>query len=175
MPQTEYTAAVWKVALHLDEAQLALASALAHNVEDPGLIHGLYDRLREGQAILLEILRVKGLIPGSISGAAEAPLPSPPPPMPGMHGMPPGVPPGVPMPPAPAMQGMPSMQGMPMPFDPPPSPAVAEEPPAPATTSTPEDHPVAIASEPDTVSAPVVVAPVAIVETKPPAAPGPRG
>ena len=65
----------WKVALHLDEAQLALTNAMAHNVDDPRPIHALHDRLREGQAILLEIFRAKGLLPGSTNGTHEAPMP----------------------------------------------------------------------------------------------------
>ena len=80
----------WKVALHLDEAQLALANAMAHNVDDPRPIHALYDRLREGQAILLDIFRAKGLLPGSTNGA-EVPMSGPsvmPMPVPGMPGMP---------------------------------------------------------------------------------------
>lgn len=69
----------WKAALHLDEAQRALANAMAHNVDDPRPIHALYDRLREGQAILLEIFRAKGLLPGSGmsngTGTVEVPMP----------------------------------------------------------------------------------------------------
>ena len=78
----------WKVAQRLDEAQLALANAMAHNVDDPRPIHALHDRLREGQAILLDIFRAKGLLPGSTNGAA-APGPA----TAGMPGMPmPGMP-----------------------------------------------------------------------------------
>lgn len=164
----------WKVALHLDEAQLALANAMAHNVDDPRPVQALYDRFREGQVILLEILRAKGLLPGSIRGTAEAPVP--PPPMPGMHGMPPGVPPGVPMPP---------MHGMPMPFAPvdgdvaAPSAAEAqslavEEP------AVPEADHAAAAAEPAAVLTSEVVTPpaVIVVETQadvPPAPPGAEG
>jgi hypothetical protein len=78
----------WKVALHLDEAQLALSNAMAHNLDDQRPVFALQDRLREGQAILLEIFRMKGLLP-------VAPVPMPGMPMPGMPmpGMPmPGVP-----------------------------------------------------------------------------------
>lgn len=75
----------WKVALHLDEAQLALANAMTHNVDNPGPMQALYERLRDGQAILLEIFRAKGLLPGSTNGVAEGPAP-------GMPGTPPVVP-----------------------------------------------------------------------------------
>lgn len=70
----------WKVAVHLDQAQLALANAMAHNVDDPRYAHALYERLREGQAILLEIFRAKGLLPGAPNGRIEAPPDMPPPP-----------------------------------------------------------------------------------------------
>ena len=65
----------WKVAQHLDEAQLAFANAMSHNVDDPRLMHALYDRLRDGQAILLEIFRAKGLLPGATNGTAGGPMP----------------------------------------------------------------------------------------------------
>jgi hypothetical protein len=77
----------WKVAQHLDAAQIALANAIAHNVDDPRPAQALYGRLREGQAILLDIFRMKGLIPAA--------PPAPGTPTPGMQ-MPPGPPPGVP-------------------------------------------------------------------------------
>lgn len=96
----------WKVAQHLDDAQLALSNAMAHNVDDPRPVQALYTRLREGQAILLDIFRMKGLLP------AEPPAPVVP--MPG--GPMPGPMAGMPMP---AMAGMP-MAGMPMPPGPPP-------------------------------------------------------
>lgn len=64
----------WKVAVHLDAAQIALANAMAHNLDDPKPVFVLQDRLTEGQAILLEIFRVKGLIPAS-NGKAEVPMP----------------------------------------------------------------------------------------------------
>ena len=74
----------WKVALHLDEAQRALANAMAHNVDDPGPIPVLHDRLREGQAILLEIFRAKGLLPGSGMSNGTDPVEVPMPAMPAM-------------------------------------------------------------------------------------------
>src|SRR4029079_18374619 len=61
----------WKVAQHLDDAQLALVNAMVHNVDDPRSVHALRDRLREGQAILLEIFHSKGLIPGTSHGGPE--------------------------------------------------------------------------------------------------------
>lgn len=63
----------WKVAMHLDEAQHALSNAMAHNVDDPQLMHTLYSRLREGQAILLEIFRAKDLLPAAPNGTIEVP------------------------------------------------------------------------------------------------------
>lgn len=68
----------WKVALHLDEAQTALANAMAHNLDDQRPVFALQDRLREGQAILLEIFRAKGLLPGSTNGRAHVPPPGAP-------------------------------------------------------------------------------------------------
>ena len=75
----------WKVAMHLDEAQHALSNAMAHNVDDPQLMHTLYSRLREGQAILLEIFRAKDLLPAAPNGTIEAPSA-------GIPVMPPAVP-----------------------------------------------------------------------------------
>lgn len=60
----------WKVAQRLDEAQLALANAAAHNTGDPGPVIVLQDRMREAQAILLHIFREKGLVPAATNGAA---------------------------------------------------------------------------------------------------------
>src|SRR5436190_1585355 len=65
----------WKVAMHLDEAQLALANAMAHNLDDQKPVFALQDRLREGQAMLLEIFRAKGLLPAASNGAAAVPPP----------------------------------------------------------------------------------------------------
>ena len=84
----------WKAAKHLDEAQIAIVNALAHNVDDPSAIFALQQRLREGQAILFEIFQAKQLLPGSARVAAEhsPPLPStsmsPVAPMPSMSSMP---------------------------------------------------------------------------------------
>ena len=72
----------WKVALHLDEAQLALAKAMAHNVDDPRPAHALYDWLREGQVMLLKIFHAKGLLPRSSNDRTGGPMPGIP--MPGM-------------------------------------------------------------------------------------------
>src|SRR4029077_17272024 len=55
----------WKVAQHLDEAQQALANAMAHNLDDQQATFGLQDKLREGQVILLSIFQMKGLVPAS--------------------------------------------------------------------------------------------------------------
>lgn len=126
----------WKVAQHLDDAQLAFANAMSHNVDDPRLMHALYDRLRDGQAILLEIFRAKGLLPGATNGTAGGPMPGGPvaggpmaAPMPvaPVSGAPmpvaptPAAPmPGpMPMPAAPTPTPMPGpMPGMAMPFPP---------------------------------------------------------
>lgn len=131
MTQPEYQAGSepmwwWKVAMHLDEAQLALTNAMAHNVDDPRPIHALHDRLREGQAILLEIFRSKSLLPGSTNGTPEAPRPQMPP-MPGMPGMP------MPVVPVPAEQA---------------PPLAAEEP------AVPEADQDVVASEPEQSAAP---------------------
>ncbi len=63
----------WKVAQHLDEAQLALATVMAPNLDGPTPTLVLQDKIREAQAILLEIFRAKDLLPASANGAAEAP------------------------------------------------------------------------------------------------------
>lgn len=69
----------WKVAMHLDEAQLSLTNALAVNVDDPRMIQLLHDTLRDGQAILLEIFRAKGLLPAPLPTAGQPVAPPPPP------------------------------------------------------------------------------------------------
>ena len=111
----------WKVAQHLDDAQLALANAMSHNVDDPRLMHALYDRLRDGQAILLKIFRAKGLLPEATNGTAVGPMPSEPMaggPMPMPIPAPPmaSAPMQIPEPqmPMPSPMGMPGM-GMPFP------------------------------------------------------------
>lgn len=60
----------WKVAMHLDEASIALANAMAHNLDDQSSVFVLQDKLREAQALLLEIFRAKGLLPESTNGAS---------------------------------------------------------------------------------------------------------
>lgn len=69
----------WKVALHLDEAQTALANAMAHNLDDQQPVFMLQDKLREGQALLLEIFRAKKLVPGPSGDHVAAPQAPPPP------------------------------------------------------------------------------------------------
>jgi hypothetical protein len=61
----------WKVAMHLDEAQLATINVLPHNAEDPTPVYVLQGKLREVQAFLLEIFRWKGIAP-SASGTLGA-------------------------------------------------------------------------------------------------------
>lgn len=75
----------WKVAMHIDEAQQALSNAMAHNLDDQKPVFALQDRLREGQAILLDIFSAKGLLPvapngqngqhGSANGKIEEAIP----------------------------------------------------------------------------------------------------
>jgi hypothetical protein len=69
----------WKVAQHLDLAQAALANAMAHNLEDQTLVFALQDKLVEGQKILLEIFRGKGLLSAVSNGLQgdEHAMPSP--------------------------------------------------------------------------------------------------
>lgn len=124
MAHTEYEegnagALWWKVALHLDEAQLSLANALAHNVDNLPNAFSLQDRLREAQALLLEIFRAKGLVPMSVAGAP--PSPSMPPPM---------VPPMVPSMAPPMVPSMPLSRVPPMPpsMVPPMPPSMVEVP-----------------------------------------------
>ena len=69
----------WKVAMHLDEAQIALTNAMAHDVDDPTAALAVQERLREAQAILLEIFSARGLLPAAANGAAHVtPPPAPP-------------------------------------------------------------------------------------------------
>jgi hypothetical protein len=63
----------WKVAMHLDEAQLAINKVLAYSIDDPTPVHMLHGKLRESQAFLLEIFRWKGMLPGSMPSAPAAP------------------------------------------------------------------------------------------------------
>lgn len=74
----------WKVAMHLDEAQLALANAMALNVDDPTAVHALQEKIREGQAILLTIFRAKGLLPAAPNGKHAMPEEPPSPAVPVM-------------------------------------------------------------------------------------------
>lgn len=161
----------WKVALHLDEAQLALANAMAHNVDDPRPAHALYHRLREGQAILLEIFRAKGLLPGSTNGKIEAQLSEMP--------MPP-KPPGVPVPTAAAGGETNVEQHPPIAAEEPAIPeagqdAAAFEPEQPAAVTSPEFEP----EQPATGASPEAASPAAIASeapmVAPPADPGAGG
>ena len=139
----------WKVALHLDEAQLALANAMAHNVDDPRPVQALYTRLREGQAILLEIMRAKGLLPGE-----------PAPPVHAMPPMPPMPTPSMPVPPVPAPPQVPVASiPVPVPMHEPVPPYVPDiAPPVPAAVVLPFPAPTstflpAVAIEPDAPAA----------------------
>lgn len=83
-PQSE-AAWWWQVAAHLDDAQLAMAHAMGYNVDDPRPMQALYERLRESQAILLDIFRMKGLLPPAQAPAqpgaeqhGQVPAPAPP-------------------------------------------------------------------------------------------------
>ena len=134
----------WKAAMHLDEAQLSLTNAMAHNVDDPRLAHALYDRLREGQAILLEIFRAKGLLPAAANGRIEVPMPEIPTakvPMPGMPGVPTSV--LLPFPPAggEAATAVPTMDPTPTTDAEQSSPLAAEERGFPVAAPHPEPEP----------------------------------
>jgi hypothetical protein len=95
-PQNQERALWWKVAQHLDDAQKALISVMALNTDDPTFIHGLQAMLRDGQAVLYEIFRSKGLLPAAQQPpVATASMPPPPPP----HAATPGPMPVPPPPP----------------------------------------------------------------------------
>jgi hypothetical protein len=120
----------WKIAQHLDEAQLSLINAVALNTDDPAPLIALQDRMREAQTVLFYIFRAKGLMPVfNNNGAAEAsktrPAPAP------VHAAPPS---GAPMPPPPV-----APPGAPMPMPPPPSTTSSafdmEMPPPPAASA----------------------------------------
>ena len=66
----------WKVAMHLDEAQLAINKVLVHNVGDPTPVHMLHGKLQEAQVFLLEIFRWKGMLPSAPVAPTVAGLPS---------------------------------------------------------------------------------------------------
>jgi hypothetical protein len=55
----------WKVADHLDKAVIASVNAMVHNVDEQDQVFKFQDKLREAQAILLQIFQTKGLLPGS--------------------------------------------------------------------------------------------------------------
>lgn len=95
----------WKVAMHLDEAQLSLTNAIAHTVDDPTAALAVQECLRTAQAILLDIFSAKGLLPRTANGVPEAQPPARP------NAAPMGPPPGVPMgpPPGAAPMGVPVM------------------------------------------------------------------
>lgn len=95
----------WKVAMHLDEAQLSLTNAIAHTVDDPTAALAVQECLRTAQAILLDVFSAKGLLPRATNGAVEAQPPAPPgaAPMGPPPGVPMGPPPGVPPTVAPVM------------------------------------------------------------------------
>lgn len=148
----------WKVAQHLDEAQLALVNAAAHNTADPTPVIVLQDRMREAQAILLHIFREKGLVPAAANGAAAN----------GANGAAVHAPESVP--PPPPMSTAPSIE-MPPPPPPPPgwapgpgswvpaSPEAQEEDSAQETSaSTKEDADEKIAVPTDVVSSAPVAA-----------------
>jgi len=98
----------WKVAQHLDEAQLASVDAMASNLDDPTQIFALQETLRQAQAILLEIFRAKGLLPAPIE-----------PPVVAVPAASPMSPTGMPMPPMGLSMPMPPMLSVSFdPFDP---------------------------------------------------------
>lgn len=66
----------WKVAKHLDDAQIALGALAITNADDPAVILPLQDKLREAQATLFAIFQTKGLIPTPTpTPTAEVPPP----------------------------------------------------------------------------------------------------
>jgi hypothetical protein len=74
----------WRVAHQIDLAHVALANAMAYNVDDPKLIHALEEKLREARATLFEIFKRKGLLPSNMAATpppppvtASAPAPAP--------------------------------------------------------------------------------------------------
>ncbi len=123
----------WKVAQHVDAAQLATVNAIAHNVDDPTLILAFHETLRQGQAILLEIFRVKGLLPTAVISPPPPAMSAPPmevPPMqvPPMHA-PAGPEDGLSIPGAlPLSIGIPAFS---FPSTPPGVPSMADPPPPP--------------------------------------------
>jgi hypothetical protein len=93
----------WKVAMHLDSAQLASVNAMTHNLDDQASAFALQDKLREAQAILLEIFRSKGLLPVAPPAGVQPPPPQQPQPQPppfAFAGAPPQPPFAGPQPPA---------------------------------------------------------------------------
>jgi hypothetical protein len=60
----------WKVAKHLDDAQIALGALAITNADDPAVILLLQEKLREAQATLFAVFQAKGLVP--------TPMPTPP-------------------------------------------------------------------------------------------------
>lgn len=106
MTQLEYQESApvwwWKVAMHLVEAQQASTHVLEHN---QSIELAFQNKLREAQAILLEIFRVKGLV----SGLVEPPLVAGPPGPPIPSGPAP-IPPGPPVPLGPPGPWVPQMQ-----------------------------------------------------------------
>lgn len=129
----------WKVAKHLDETQLALVNAIARNVDDPTLIHAFGDTVRQAQAVLLEIFRVKGLLQAAPSVPQQSPGGSPWPPQfqqPSGHGSPGAWAPQFPQPP----QGAGSGSGSPVGGWAPQHPQ-APQPPPPSFPQTPQPPP----------------------------------
>lgn len=141
----------WMVAKHIDDAQQALANAMAHNVDDPRPVQALYGRLREGQAILLDIFRMKGLVPASPPSVPPGLMAGPGMPWPGMAGPPPG-------------SDAPAEQGPSLAQDEPAVPIVdhAAAAPAPSPESPPATAPNGVHTE--VSSEPLVTAPDARVD-----------
>jgi hypothetical protein len=122
----------WKIAQHLDAAQLALVNAMSHNTDDPAIIIAFHDSVRQAQAILLEIFKAKGLLPQE-PPTISAPVPT-------GEGPPAGEPP-------PPFAGAPPFAGFSIPWSgpsvpPPPPPPQAQpvEPPTPVEAAAPVEE-----------------------------------
>jgi hypothetical protein len=63
----------WEVAWHLDSAQIALANAMAYNLNDPTLALALKKAVWQARAVLFEIFSAKGLLPPMNGSSPVAP------------------------------------------------------------------------------------------------------
>jgi hypothetical protein len=161
----------WKVAAAVDTAQIALANAMAHNLDDQRPLFALQDKLTQAQAILLDIFRAKGLAGAGATKAPDVPTTSPQP--------------SVGSPPAPVIfygkaplvdtNGLNTSNAQP---PPPPPPVIfyGKVPPAPRVSVPVVSPPLAAPPPDDGLDAPVVIsAPVSSASEAPSAALAPGG